>query len=83
MSAAIEEKRRVTQQEAATGTGRPVDGNATYQGWGGADRKMAEAALYDGRAGPRDRGKKDRKAGFELTLNNATLVCPCFGLLEA
>lgn len=39
------------------------------------DRKMAEAALYDGRAGPRDRGRREgRKQGFELTLDKATLL---------
>ncbi|EJU06270.1 Pkinase-domain-containing protein [Dacryopinax primogenitus] len=46
---------------------------------GGADRRQAEAALYDGRAGQRDRGggnKRRQNAGnsFELDINNATLL---------
>ncbi|KZO98038.1 Pkinase-domain-containing protein [Calocera viscosa TUFC12733] len=46
---------------------------------GGADRRQAEAALYDGRAGQRDRGGNKRRqpnAGnnFELDMNNATLL---------
>ncbi|CDR98814.1 hypothetical protein [Sporisorium scitamineum] len=46
-----------------------------YQGRGGADRHLAEAALYDGRAGPRDRGQNsNRKRGFELNMGNATLL---------
>ncbi|SPO27101.1 related to serine/threonine-protein kinase [Ustilago trichophora] len=46
-----------------------------YQGRGGADRRLAEAALYDGRAGPRDRGQNsNRKRGFELNMGNATLL---------
>ena len=49
-----------------------------YQGRGGADRKLAEAALYDGRAGPRDRGHagtgSGRKRGFELNMSGATLL---------
>ncbi|PWN42686.1 Pkinase-domain-containing protein [Ceraceosorus guamensis] len=44
-----------------------------YQGRGGADRKLAEAALYDGRAGTRDRGSNRRK-NFELNIGNATLL---------
>ena len=51
--------------------------NQTYVGWGGADRKMAEAVLYDsGRAGTRDRGRANGKrgAGFELALDKATLL---------
>jgi hypothetical protein len=53
---------------------------AAYQGWGGADRKMAEAALYDGRAGSRDRGARSGKrgaaagGGFELSMEGATLL---------
>ena len=46
-----------------------------YQGRGGADRRLAEAALYEGRAGPRDRGQNsNRKRGFELNMGNATLL---------
>ena len=46
-----------------------------YAGRGGADRKMAEAALYDGRAGTRDRGSAARnKKQFELNMGNATLL---------
>ncbi|KAK0546538.1 MAPK-activated protein kinase Srk1 [Tilletia horrida] len=46
-----------------------------YQGRGGADPKIAEAVLYDGRAGPRDRGNAaHRKRGFELNMGNATLL---------
>ena len=36
---------------------------------------MAEAALYDGRAGTRDRGSTSRhKRQFELNMGNATLL---------
>jgi hypothetical protein len=45
-----------------------------YQGRGGADRKLAEAALYEGRAGTRDRGNGRNKRGFELNMGNATLL---------
>jgi hypothetical protein len=46
-----------------------------YQGRGGADRKLAEAALYEGRAGTRDRGSASRnKRNFELNMGNATLL---------
>ncbi|KAE8219628.1 hypothetical protein CF319_g6713 [Tilletia indica] len=46
-----------------------------YQGRGGADPKLAEAVLYEGRAGPRDRGNAaSRKRGFELNMGNATLL---------
>lgn len=47
-----------------------------YQPAGGADRKMAEAALYDGRAGSRDRGRsagRGGRGGFELDMSTATL----------
>ena len=44
-----------------------------YAGRGGADRKQAEAVLYDGRAGQRDRGKGS-KGNFELDMGNATLL---------
>lgn len=50
-----------------------------YQGRGGADRKLAEAALYDGRAGTRDRGThsggaSSKRKNFELNMGNATLL---------
>ncbi|GAA6038991.1 hypothetical protein JCM8097_000144 [Rhodosporidiobolus ruineniae] len=46
-----------------------------YKGWGGADRRQAEAALYgDGRAGQRDRGRGRNGAGFDLSLDRATLL---------
>nr|XP_018263259.1 CAMK/CAMK1/CAMK1-RCK protein kinase [Kwoniella dejecticola CBS 10117]OBR85417.1 CAMK/CAMK1/CAMK1-RCK protein kinase [Kwoniella dejecticola CBS 10117] len=48
-----------------------------YAGRGGANRREAEAVLYDGRAGQRDRargGKATASNGFELDMNNATLL---------
>lgn len=47
-----------------------------YAGRGGANRREAEAVLYDGRAGQRDRGrdKSNKPSGFDLDLNNATLL---------
>jgi len=48
-----------------------------YVGRGGANRREAEAVLYDGRAGTRDRGRggaKAEKSGFELDIGNATLL---------
>ncbi|GAA5891178.1 hypothetical protein JCM6882_006447 [Rhodosporidiobolus microsporus] len=74
---AIEEKRRLLQdpkrapaaQQSAAEQQRAAQ---NYQGWGGADRKQAEAALYSGRAGARDRGR--RGGGFELALDKATLL---------
>lgn len=46
-----------------------------YVGRGGANRREAEAVLYDGRAGQRDRGKGgNSKAGFDLDLGGATLL---------
>ncbi|GAA5826984.1 hypothetical protein JCM11251_002194 [Rhodosporidiobolus azoricus] len=74
---AIEEKRRALQdpkrapaaQQSAAEQQRAAQ---NYQGWGGADRKQAEAALYSGRAGARDRGR--RGGGFELALDKATLL---------
>ena len=62
---AIEQRRREKEQQAQAAQ--------QYQGRGGADRKLAEAALYDGRAGTRDRGS-GRKRGFELNMGNATLL---------
>lgn len=53
----------------------PAAPQQQYQGRGGADRKLAEAALYEGRAGTRDRGGNNRsKRGFELNMGNATLL---------
>ncbi|EGG08813.1 uncharacterized protein MELLADRAFT_52101 [Melampsora larici-populina 98AG31] len=53
---------------------------AKPSGWGGADRKVAEAALYSGQAGTRDRGTANtgrggkRAGGFELNIGQATLL---------
>jgi hypothetical protein len=61
------------QQQKATVQEPPQ----AYQGSGGANRKQAEAALYDGRAGQRDRGtgaNKARGGGFELNIGQATLL---------
>jgi len=67
-------QQQVAQAQAAAAAGQaPQPSTGHYQGWGGADRKMAEAVLYDGRAGSRDRGGR-RKNNFELTLDNATLL---------
>lgn len=47
-----------------------------YVGRGGANRREAEAVLYDGRAGRRDQGgrRQEAKTGFELDIGNATLL---------
>ncbi|WWC89495.1 uncharacterized protein L201_004419 [Kwoniella dendrophila CBS 6074] len=49
-----------------------------YAGRGGANRREAEAVLYDGRAGQRDRARggssKPSGSGFELDMGNATLL---------
>jgi hypothetical protein len=67
-------QQQVAQAQAAAAAGKaPAQSTGHYQGWGGADRKLAEAALYDGRAGSRDRAR-GRKGGFELSLDNATLI---------
>ncbi|KAM0793432.1 hypothetical protein ACM66B_000879 [Microbotryomycetes sp. NB124-2] len=71
VSRAIEEKRREVQDPNRKR--EPDQPAGTYQGWGGADRKLAEAALYDGRAGQRDRGGR-RKNAFDLSLDKATLL---------
>lgn len=75
VSKIIEDQRAAAAAAAAAGNKQPGN-NGTYHGWGGADRKQAEAVLYDGRAGNRDRGKKGngRGGGFELKLDNATLL---------
>ena len=71
----IEDQRAAAAAAAASGKQQAAS-TGTYHGWGGADRKQAEAVLYDGRAGNRDRGKNSngRGGGFELKLNNATLL---------
>ncbi|CCF52233.1 hypothetical protein NDA11_004797 [Ustilago hordei] len=69
-SQAAAQSRQHHQQQQAQSTQQQQ-----YQGRGGADRRLAEAALYDGRAGPRDRGQNsNRKRGFELNMGNATLL---------
>lgn len=70
----IQEHRGRAAANAAAGVKeQPV---THYVGRGGANRREAEAVLYDGRAGQRDRGKGQSKggAGFDLDLNNATLL---------
>lgn len=76
---AIEDKRREVQdpnrKKTVQSAAEQQAAAQNYQGWGGANRREAEAALYDGRAGPRDRGgSKAKKQGFELTLDKATLL---------
>ncbi|SNX85527.1 related to serine/threonine-protein kinase [Melanopsichium pennsylvanicum] len=68
---------RIQQQRQQQQQQQPAQQQAAqqYQGRGGADRRLAEAALYEGRAGPRDRGQNsNRKRGFELNMGNATLL---------
>jgi len=71
----IEEHRERAAANAAAGVKeQPV---THYVGRGGANRREAEAVLYDGRAGPRDRGRGGGTKGgngFELDLSNATLL---------
>ena len=72
----IEDQRAAAAAAAASGK-KQAAGTETYHGWGGANRKQAEAVLYDGRAGNRDRGRKGNGrggGGFELRLDNATLL---------
>lgn len=76
VSKIIEDQRAAAAAAAAAGQKQPAS-NQTYHGWGGANRKEAEAVLYDGRAGARDRGRKGgngRGGGFDLKLDNATLL---------
>jgi len=75
VSKVIEDQRAAAQAAAAAGQ-QQQGSNAAYHGWGGANRKEAEAVLYDGRAGNRDRGRKGngRGGGFDLKLDNATLL---------
>jgi hypothetical protein len=71
----IQEHRGRAAANAKAGiTEQPV---THYVGRGGANRREAEAVLYDGRAGQRDRGRgneKGAKSGFDLDLNSATLL---------
>lgn len=63
------------QQQSRAAPQDPQQQQQHYQGRGGADRKLAEAALYDGRAGTRDRGANGgRRKNFELNMGNATLL---------
>lgn len=74
-SQAAAQSRQHHQQQQAQSQQQPAQAQQQYQGRGGADRRLAEAALYDGRAGPRDRGQNsNRKRGFELNMGNATLL---------
>jgi len=68
----IDEHRQRAAANKAAGVKEPVVTH--YVGRGGANRREAEAALYDGRAGQRDRGNGNSKALFELNLGNATLL---------
>lgn len=70
----INEQRDRAKQQAASGV-EPAPAAKHYQGRGGADRRQAEAALYDGRAGQRDRGRggTGRKT-FDLNMDGATLL---------
>lgn len=69
----IEEHRGRAQAQAAAGV-KEQPSSGQYVGRGGANRREAEAVLYDGRAGQRDRGKGGKGAGFDLDLGNATLL---------
>jgi len=71
----VQQQAAAAQADKAAGKTAPI--TTHYQGWGGADRKMAEAALYDGRAGSRDRGRAQpgkKGGGFELSMDNNTLL---------
>ncbi len=70
----IQEHRGRAAANAKAGVKEPVVTN--YVGRGGANRREAEAVLYDGRAGQRDRGRggNAKSNGFDLDLNNATLL---------
>jgi len=60
---------------AAAASGVKEQPATHYAGRGGANRREAEAVLYDGRAGQRDRGKGSKgNSGFELDMGNATLL---------
>ncbi|KAJ9094660.1 MAPK-activated protein kinase Srk1 [Naganishia adeliensis] len=63
------------REKAVTNKGQaPVPASQHYQGRGGADRRQAEAALYEGRAGTRDRGKGGNRNTFELDINASSLL---------
>lgn len=69
----IQEHRGRAAANAAAGIKEPPVTN--YVGRGGANRREAEAVIYDGRAGQRDRGRDGKSTGgFDLDLNNATLL---------
>lgn len=68
----IQEHRGRAAANAKAGIKEPVTTN--YVGRGGANRREAEAVLYEGRAGQRDRGRGGNKAGFDLDLGGATLL---------
>ncbi|TYJ57029.1 hypothetical protein B9479_002308 [Cryptococcus floricola] len=72
----IQEHRGRAAANAASGVKEQPAPAQQYVGRGGANRREAEAALYDGRAGQRDRagGKSQAGGGFELDLGNATLL---------
>lgn len=78
VSKAIEEQRRQAQDPSRRRAPQTAEEQARaareYAGWGGADRKQAEAALYrdHGRAGQRDRGRKQR--GIDLSLDAASIL---------
>lgn len=71
----INEHRDRAKAQAAAGV-NSAPSSKHYQGRGGADRRQAEAALYDGRAGQRDRGRGSgtSKATFDLNMDAATLL---------
>ncbi|UZJ52374.1 hypothetical protein CBS101457_001694 [Exobasidium rhododendri] len=71
---AIENHAKQSSKASSQAAAAPAPQQQQYQGRGGADRKLAEAALYDGRAGTRDRGNGRSKRGFELNMGNATLL---------
>lgn len=69
-----EHQARAAANAAAGIKEQPVQ---NYVGRGGANRREAEAVLYDGRAGQRDRGRggnSNGRSGFELSMDNATLL---------
>lgn len=70
-----QQQQQVAASKATSQQQRSHAPEPAYQGRGGADRKLAEAALCDGRAGTRDRGTTGgRKNNFELNMGNATLL---------
>lgn len=69
----IDQHRARAAANAAAGIKEPQN-TGHYVGRGGANRREAEAVLYDGRAGQRDRGRGRQSAPFELNLGRATLL---------